>query len=105
MGEKTVPGRGKKQCPKCERYLGVRSAKCDCGYEFPRKEKGTGEPLPTQTSLIGFIETIGKVKSWGEPYKTWDDARNAVKGVQEIIRAVGGERELLALIDYLEDNE
>jgi len=28
------PGRGKKLCPNCQNYIGVRTAKCSCGHEF-----------------------------------------------------------------------
>ena len=31
--------RGKKQCPQCGVIVGVRTAKCECGYEFTTKRK------------------------------------------------------------------
>ena len=51
----STPGRGKKQCPECKVYLGVRNGKCICGHEFvpvqkkvlPKKEAPEGqEPKP-----------------------------------------------------------
>jgi hypothetical protein len=32
-------GRGRKQCPKCKKYIGARNVICACGYEF----KGKGQ--------------------------------------------------------------
>lgn len=43
-----VPGRGKRQCPDCKKYVGVRVAVCPCGHVFdgrsvkPVKEKEEG---------------------------------------------------------------
>ena len=28
------PGRGRKQCPKCEIYVGVKTGICNCGHDF-----------------------------------------------------------------------
>lgn len=28
------PGRGRKQCPECKSYVGVRTGECNCGYVF-----------------------------------------------------------------------
>ena len=47
----STPGRGKKQCPECKVYLGVRNGKCICGHEFvpvqkkvlPKKEAPEGQ--------------------------------------------------------------
>ena len=38
----TEAGRGRKQCPKCNTYVGVRNAKCVCGHDF--KENDGDEP-------------------------------------------------------------
>jgi hypothetical protein len=32
-------GRGKKQCPTCSNFMGVRTRTCECGYEFVKGEK------------------------------------------------------------------
>lgn len=37
--KKAVRGRGRKQCPKCKSFVGVRTITCDCGYEFPGRSK------------------------------------------------------------------
>lgn len=33
------PGRGRKQCPECNIYLGVRNKVCLCGHEFKKRDK------------------------------------------------------------------
>lgn len=33
------PGKGRKQCPGCNKYLGVRHKKCKCGHEFKPRPK------------------------------------------------------------------
>lgn len=32
----SLPSRGRKQCPNCQAYVGVRLQKCECGYEFKK---------------------------------------------------------------------
>lgn len=34
------PGRGRRQCPSCETYVGVRTPVCVCGYNLNTKRKG-----------------------------------------------------------------
>lgn len=33
-------GRGRKQCPACHNYVGVRTRQCDCGHEFSKTNGG-----------------------------------------------------------------
>jgi acetone carboxylase gamma subunit len=35
----TEGGRGRKQCPSCNQFVGVRISKCDCGHVFSAKDK------------------------------------------------------------------
>ncbi len=109
MAEKEQAGRGKKQCASCLKFTGVRSQICPhCKTPFPTKEKVGGESKPKSTakpSLAEFIATLNKVKEWGEPYKTWKDAKDVVNSVLSIVDEVGGKTELMALLDYLEENE
>ena len=37
-------GKGRKQCPQCEKYVGVRTHQCDCGHNFPGKDGTPTEP-------------------------------------------------------------
>jgi hypothetical protein len=36
----SLPGRGRKQCPDCQSYIGVRTQNCECGHEFVFNENG-----------------------------------------------------------------
>jgi hypothetical protein len=45
MAVSDTPGRGKKLCPNCQKYIGARSAKCEnCGTEFSIKTAIDSEP-------------------------------------------------------------
>ena len=47
------PGRGRKGCPKCGIYIGVRSMKCQCGFSWiiePRKPAPKKKAAVTQES-------------------------------------------------------
>ena len=51
-------GRGRRQCPSCETYVGVRTPVCVCGYNFNTKRKGNppaqeGEAPKTKTRKRG----------------------------------------------------
>lgn len=39
------PGRGRKQCPECNAYVGVRTPQCNCGHAFGAKPKSSSPPL------------------------------------------------------------
>lgn len=39
------PGPGRKQCPSCKAYIGVRTAVCPCGHAFEKKAR----PAPVAT--------------------------------------------------------
>ena len=30
---------GKRECPKCKKFVGVRKRECDCGHKFPAPQK------------------------------------------------------------------
>jgi hypothetical protein len=38
MSKKQSGQRGKKRCPDCDSLIGVRSFKCECGYQFTEKK-------------------------------------------------------------------
>jgi hypothetical protein len=50
----TSPGRGRKLCPSCKMYPGVRSKICNCGHEFkPSASKKISIKVPTDiTNLV-----------------------------------------------------
>lgn len=47
IGDK-VGGKGKKQCPACHDYCGVRTQICDCGHQFVKKEVEQPKLVPQQ---------------------------------------------------------
>lgn len=44
-------GKGKKQCPTCLKYMGVRTQVCVCGYCFSKKEP-VQTPAPTAVPMV-----------------------------------------------------
>lgn len=57
-----TPGRGKKFCPDCENYVGAKTLKCHCGYEF---EKGVKHVPPRELSkeeiaTKNFVKQVGR---------------------------------------------
>ena len=55
MAKKNAGGPGKKQCPNCSEYVGVRSQTCPkCQHEFPKKAaKKTPKATAVQQDLFG----------------------------------------------------
>jgi len=51
-------GKGRKHCPKCDTYMGVRTIVCECGYEFEQgvtKKTGVAnneEPAATEEERL-----------------------------------------------------
>jgi hypothetical protein len=45
-GDKKVLGRGRKQCPNCQKIVGVRTRVCECGYNFSIKSSKTSKKAP-----------------------------------------------------------
>lgn len=47
------PGRGVKECPNCNRYMGVRTYLCECGYDFNAgKETSPKTQAPRQITVF-----------------------------------------------------
>ncbi len=64
----TVPGRGRKHCPGCQLYIGVRSSVCpECGHNFkgvessPKEVKETKPLPPKREALRQLTEETEKV--------------------------------------------
>ena len=56
-------GKGRKHCPKCDTYIGVRTQVCDCGYKFEKgvtkkRQEAAVEP-PVSDELIHYAMAIG----------------------------------------------
>ena len=55
-------GKGKKQCPSCQKYVGVRTEVCECGHQFKSKN-GTSVPKEQKEPReIPTFDTGGKGK-------------------------------------------
>lgn len=52
----TEGGRGRKQCPKCEVYLGVRVAECECGHEFGKATAEKKEQVTDPGTILARRE-------------------------------------------------
>jgi len=55
------PGKGRKQCPECSKYIGARQHNCACGHEFTKADLKT--PKPTEKideNTLSFLSKIGK---------------------------------------------
>ena len=58
-----MPGRGRKQCPECQVYVGVRTQECECGHEFVPEDRKTPaaqvleEPLSDEDKR--YVRAIG----------------------------------------------
>jgi hypothetical protein len=51
-GRKTEGGLGRKKCPSCQMYVGVRSAICPCGHSFSEgKRQSSPEKLPPKAEV------------------------------------------------------
>lgn len=58
MSTSTEPGRGRKQCPGCNLYIGVRSAKCTCGHVF-NPETAAKQDTPAEPREIKTFTEAG----------------------------------------------
>jgi hypothetical protein len=54
-----IPGRGKKQCPACEEFMGVRTRICqECGHAFEKKEAGLKAGDRTANAVAELCEHL-----------------------------------------------
>ena len=53
-------GRGRKECPECRRYIGVRHKVCICKHEFKKKEQPVTEVEgPEYIEARDFMSALG----------------------------------------------
>lgn len=55
-------GRGRKQCPKCNSYIGIRTRVCNCTHTFSKDDKPINKLSPHQEDLIKYCAVLGKTK-------------------------------------------
>ena len=58
LAEKMVAGPGRKQCPGCQSYVGVRTHFCACGHSFT----GAAKPVEIEDNVIATYDAPGKGK-------------------------------------------
>lgn len=54
------PGRGRKQCPKCNAYMGIRTKTCSCEHTFSKDDKPVVKLTDEQLDLMKYLEILGK---------------------------------------------
>lgn len=55
------PGKGRKQCPDCKKYVGARQSNCACGHKFKPEDKKTRKPQEeTDPMIAAFVHKTGK---------------------------------------------
>jgi hypothetical protein len=53
--------RGKKQCPSCKDFLGVRVSSCLCGYVFPKKEAKKKEVSKSKINKRSMLSRLVEI--------------------------------------------
>jgi len=66
-------GRGRKQCPACQKYVGVRNAKCVCGHDFHAERPAETE----EAEEINTYEEAGRGRKQCPACEKYVGARNA----------------------------
>lgn len=94
-----VAGRGKKQCKKCGKFSGVRTAICECGASFAKSDPAPVAASPSRMTLgpldkqiaesVSSVKNILKNAESGRRSFTFTEKVEKVK--QESPEAVGSE--------------
>jgi len=105
--KKSTAGRGQKECPSCHKIVGARLVECACGHRFETKKK-----LPKGWQDAGIPDLIAELhkrtaalEEFKKGYKTCADARKQVEKVLDLLHALGGEKGVLAALDYMESKQ
>ena len=56
------PSQGKKPCPSCKRYLGVRTQTCECGHIFEKREKTVSTVASVTTTATNAAPPVKRRK-------------------------------------------
>lgn len=87
------PGRGRKQCPSCEKYVGVRTKNCSCGHSFLRKKTAPVKaPVTNKTVSKGpYSDRISLVYAPAGkcPVKLTGTSQEQVLGWANAVKEVG----------------
>ncbi len=57
-------GRGRKQCPSCQKFIGARNSVCACGHKFEVKASSNGKRKASKAPTDP-MEVIRKVREFG----------------------------------------
>jgi hypothetical protein len=79
------PGRGRKQCPTCQKYLHVRNHICDCGYNFQSNGVIVAK-VPTQPKSVTPTKLNQAIKRLDGPGKGRKECPNCQKHVGAIVK-------------------
>lgn len=97
MAKKKAPT---KECPECHAQVHARTRTCECGHVFELKAKQK-DASGTSPTLSSFVQVLSQFEEWGETYQTWDEARQAMKSILDLVELSGGEKEAFAILAYL----
>ena len=84
------PGRGRKQCPNCKKYIGVRNYKCQCGHVFTNTVVKnpvriiTDSPGRGRKQCPNCRKYVG-AKTYDCPHCGYDFPHNGAKPTTEVI--------------------
>ena len=88
--KKNEGGRGKKQCPKCQAYLGARQAKCECGHEFPVKARTARGRQLDPMALISRVKELGGVTAIQKTLTEIAALETKIAEKNEALKTLGG---------------
>ena len=92
----TDPARGRKQCPRCHKYVSSAVSQCPaCGNDFPRKPrkprgKNAAQPVDPAGALeeqLKAIDAIGGPEQVGTLIRQAEDARDRLEPLGGIEKA------------------
>ncbi len=81
------PGQGKKQCPKCKVYIGVRNKSCVCGYEWEKTVASAPVLIASRSSFGGSSVAIKKRK---KDYSLPQEPKVVINSVCGVLYTPGG---------------
>lgn len=97
-------GRGKKVCPQCKIYVGVRTQACaSCGHVFAAKAQKTEVVVPpskigTVDQVVATLALIERVRTFVVNHGGADKAVNVLAEVEELLAKTGGLATVRAVI-------
>lgn len=104
---KKKAGPGRRECPKCHEFVGVRTATCECGHVFePKntagKKKSPPDKVEQLTMAADLLATIGdvtKIEAIMAVMAKYDpqEVRKALAAYERLEKVVGKAKTLEAI--------